>query len=382
MNIKEEHNHHGFGSYIIEISDHGIYDNIPELNYDGVNDAIKVNTLFKYDYCYYTLESSGELVFNSSGEASGRLVIPESIMINGKSYPVTRIGVMTRYKAKLTEYGPDRRKKPDITDVVLKYGAFFGTKVTECVFPATIRDFSGDIIYGLEYRESVYVGALKKKGLTSVALNKISFAENGSCQLSSIGDNLFENCYLEMDCLHIPEGVRHIGDKAFSGTFARVKLPSTIETVGRSAFKDCRIKSINLPEGLERVGEDFIDLTDFLDCIEFPSTIKTIPYLDWNLSRRKDFAKSLPELIIHNEKKDVSIDKDTAKHCKIQFISKTGKKAYKRNTYRNYLFSTGKLYSFEDLDKKYKSVMFIILTIAALVVISFMIWGYGMLVLE
>ncbi len=263
--------------------------------------------------------------------------------------------------------------------MVLEYGAFFGTKVKECVFPATVRDISGDLVYGFESSDSEFVDTLEEKGYKSNKLKKISFAEDSPCQLSSIGDNLFRCFHLEMDCLRIPEGVRHIGDRAFSGTFARVKLPSTIETIGKGAFKNCRIKSINLPEGLERVGEDFIDLTDFMSYIEFPSTIKTIPYLDWNLSRRKDFAKSLPELIIHNEKKDVGIDKATAKHCKIQFISKTGEKTYRRNGYRNFLFATGKSLSLYDLDKEYKTHMIAIFSVAISFAVVFILCGLGML---
>ena len=161
--------------YEFDLSDSGIYDNIPELSSDGVNDAIKVNTLFKYNNCYYTLESSGELVFNSTGDASGRLVIPESIMINGKSHPVTRIGVMKRFKVKYTDYHGDRRRKPEVKDMVLEYGAFFGTKVKECVFPATVRDISGDLVYGFESSDSEFVDTLEEKGYKSNKLKKNFF---------------------------------------------------------------------------------------------------------------------------------------------------------------------------------------------------------------
>lgn len=52
------------------------------------------------------------------------------------------------------------------------------------------------------------------------------------------------------------EGVTEIGSYAFIGfsTLTAVELPSTLEAVGESAFDSCNLKSLTLPENLQRLG--------------------------------------------------------------------------------------------------------------------------------
>lgn len=354
MTIKEESHYR-----IMEINDSGIYNNIPEVKVGGGNYTIEPNSQFKYDYCYYRLESNGELVFISTGEASGRLVIPKSILINGKEHYVTQIGEMVRYNLIYTYYpGSDRRKKPKTDNYVIPLGAFFGTKVTECVFPSTLREFSGNIVWGSNVnRGSLGMDLiLRYDNLSKCHLKKISFSDDGTGALESIGSKVFSSCNLEMDCLRLPEGLRHIGEYAFSGKIDKIKLPSTIETIGNNAFWYCIIKSINLPEGLEDVGNNFIDITYCVEKIEFPSTIKRIPQLEWNTSDRWDKAlKSLPEIVVNNGKMDVIVDKMTSKNCKIEYVDKTGKREIVKNRVRNHCFRTKKPKDIEDLAHYYSS---------------------------
>ena len=307
--MKIVHNYDG-GRSKIEYCDNGIYDNIPVLNSDGVNNDIKPNTKFKYDCCYYNLESNGELTFISTGDASGRLVIPKSITINGKEHPVTVIGEMVRYN--IYEFiQPDKRKKPVENNYTLKLGAFFNTKVTECIFPSTLRNFSGNIRYGSSLRKKLskwfkdaddFEYDSMFDNFEEFCLKKISFSEDGLCELESLGSAVFYNCHLKMDCLRLPEGLRCIGDRAFysSGTFGNVKFPSTIEIIENSAFQKCKIRSIDfsengklqsigtnafnechlemdylrLPEGLRYIGNLAFD--GQFDKVKLPSTIETI----------------------------------------------------------------------------------------------------------
>lgn len=366
---------------LIEINDFGIYGNIPDVSNNRENIVIKPNSKIKYDSCYYSIESNGELVLISTGDASGRLVIPQSITINGEEHQVTRIGEMVRYNVIYTDYHGDRRRKPTVTNYVIQLGAFFDTKVTECVFPSTLREFTGDIFYG-SCSDSRLLEVLGNNGLSKCHLKRISFSDDRG-SLESIGSKVFRNCCLEMDCLRLPEGLRHIGDEVFWGTFTKVKLPSTIETIGDNAFWYCNIKSINLPEGLESVGNNFIDITYCVERLEFPSKIKRIPQLEWNTTDRwNDVSKSLPEIVVNNGKKDVTIEKITSKNCKLEFIDKTGKREVDKKRIRNYCFKEKHPKDIEELNQYHVSLVgilcFCVFMLVLLTVLSILI-GTGVL---
>ena len=57
--------------------------------------------------------------------------------------------------------------------------------------------------------------------------------------------------------LGLPEGLRRIGDEAFRGArmLEAVELPSTLESIGERAFADTRLRSLRLPAALGSMGE-------------------------------------------------------------------------------------------------------------------------------
>lgn len=73
----------------------------------------------------------------------------------------------------------------------------------------------------------------------------------------------------------IPEGVKALGDDAFSGgKLKSLSLPGSLETIGRFAFNSCpNLTQIILPEGLRSIGE-----RAFTNCavrsIELPDTLE------------------------------------------------------------------------------------------------------------
>lgn len=52
----------------------------------------------------------------------------------------------------------------------------------------------------------------------------------------------------------IPEGVKYIDNDTFCGMTISVELPSTLEYIGKTAFMDSKIESINFPENLKGIG--------------------------------------------------------------------------------------------------------------------------------
>ena len=75
----------------------------------------------------------------------------------------------------------------------------------------------------------------------------------------------------------IPEGVKKIGDGVFdldvdSGQISGVKLPNTLEVIGKNAFASTKITNIKLPDSLKTIG-DYAFTRTTLKSIEIPDTV-------------------------------------------------------------------------------------------------------------
>ena len=72
--------------------------------------------------------------------------------------------------------------------------------------------------------------------------------------LQSIGENAFHDN--NITTLTIPEGVKEIGKSAFAGNnINQVKLPSTLQSIGESAFIWNNISTLTIPEGVKEIGK-------------------------------------------------------------------------------------------------------------------------------
>lgn len=310
------------------------YNNLPEIDKEIATYSIQLNSLFKYDGCIYRLETGGEMTFCSAWDASGRLVIPNKISINGKNIPVTRIGHIERCNYIYTDYHNDRRRKPDVYNGTVCVGAFWGSKVAECIFPPSIQEIE-EIIWG-PCNESAIISVLEE--LSKSSLKEISFSEEEQSNLRSIDSEVFRYCNLDMGTLKLPEGLRQIGKNAFSGNFTKVICPSTLNKIDENAFFYCSIKGMKLNEGLDYLGPNFVDLYHFTEKLEIPSSIKVVPQVEWSLSERWELIKKLPTIVIHNSKENVEIDKTVKKTCIIQYVDASGKIVKKSGGIRNAVY--------------------------------------------
>lgn len=92
---------------------------------------------------------------------------------------------------------------------------------------------------------------------------------------------LLSNITRYIKTVSIPEGYDRIADGAFSNeskqsVLENVNLPKGLTLIGKNAFQDCNnIKSIELNEGLENIGESAFSGTT-LETVKFPSSLKII----------------------------------------------------------------------------------------------------------
>lgn len=92
---------------------------------------------------------------------------------------------------------------------------------------------------------------------------------------------LLSNITRYIKTVSIPEGYDRIADGAFSNenrqsVLENVNLPKGLTLIGKNAFQNCNyIKSIELNEGLENIGESAFSGTT-LESVKFPSSLKII----------------------------------------------------------------------------------------------------------
>ena len=148
---------------------------------------------------------------------------------------------------------------------------------------ATLNELNADIFIP-SYNESYKWHEL--------ALNDITFPKTKLTSVYSESTNRNENKMVlpaqllsnitgKIKTVSIPEGYDRIADGAFSNedkrsVLEKVNLPKGLTLIGKNAFQDCNyIKSIELNEGLENIGESAFSGTT-LESVKFPSSLKII----------------------------------------------------------------------------------------------------------
>lgn len=100
----------------------------------------------------------------------------------------------------------------------------------------------------------------------------------------SIGDECFRD--LEVLNVELPSTLKKIGDRAFAGgpkhaisaTLQKINIPEGIEVIGEEAFKSCReLQQIVLPDSLIKIGEGAFSGCQSITSVEWPEKISIIP---------------------------------------------------------------------------------------------------------
>ena len=102
-------------------------------------------------------------------------------------------------------------------------------------------------------------------------------AEFDGLPIRRIGFEAFFAMHIEH--IDIPEGVEEIGEYAFDWCkqLESVAFPGTLKRIGDHGFAYCvKLRRIELPEGLEEIGEQAFEGCKQLKNVTFPSTLKRI----------------------------------------------------------------------------------------------------------
>ena len=195
----------------------------------------------------YVIYSNGEASIigttASPTTLSGVLNIPASVMHNGNGYPVTAIGFdLYNYSEKV----------------------FFDYKLlTDVIFPNSLKKIGASSFAGCT-------------GLTSLNLPN---------SLKKIGDNAFSYCAGIAGALTIPSSVNEIGASAFSeckgltsvNILGPVDFTAASPSFAGGQFSNCiNLESISLAEGTTQIPPNFLWQCKKLTSIYLPSTLTSV----------------------------------------------------------------------------------------------------------
>ena len=265
---------------------------------DGLNFSVRNN------------EATVTSQVNGSQNPGGDLVIPDSISVYGRTYPVTTIGIQAFYDDKITSVDIPR------TITKMDFGAFVGCYSLERVNihdweawckMTFVNNWANPLFYanrlfldGEELTEVVIPGSI-------TALNNFVFVGWQALKsvvipntVTSIGTEAFCYCY-NLENIEIPAGVDTIGSAAFGhcksltslilppkirtigmGTFGSCEkltemvIPDSVTYIGNGAFTYCySLESVYIPDGVTYIGERAFEYCP-LTSIEFPNSLTTI----------------------------------------------------------------------------------------------------------
>ena len=227
---------------------------------------------------YNIVNGSAQVTYQNSSSPSysnltGALTIPSSVTYNGTTYTVTSIGNYAfRYCTGLTSVTIPN-SVTSISD-----GAFSGcsglTSVTIPNSVTTIGDYAFFGVRHIEYYGNATGspwGAISMNGITegdfvfSDATKQVLLAYSGAggsvvipSTVETIGSSAFYGC-TGLTSVTIPNSVTSIGDYAFYGCsgLTSVTIPNSVVSIGEGAFCDCwELTSVIIPSSVTSIGVD------------------------------------------------------------------------------------------------------------------------------
>ena len=224
-----------------------------------------------------------------SGPCSEEIIIPSSIVYDGKTYSVASIG-------NSAFQGCTDLTSVTIPSSVKSIGdsAFQGcTGLTSVTIPSGLTSIGNSVFFGCRNLSSITVPSSVTSigskafygctGLTSVHISdieawcKISFFDSNSNPLRYGRDAYINGKTIEN--LVIPSGVSSIGNYAFFGSagLISVSIPSSVKSFGSSVFAGCSsLTSVSIQSGVSSIGDYAFSGCTGLISVSIPSSVTSI----------------------------------------------------------------------------------------------------------
>lgn len=243
-------------------------------------------TAVNYNGLEYIVDSDTKTAsVGSNTDASGDIIIPETITINGDSYEVTGIEYAAFYDARITSVVlPNSLRKIDDSAFAycnqlssisipksveyIGYGIIAGCgKITEIVLEAGNQFFT------------TIEGVLFDKDITTLIqypAGKPGTHYEIPATVKYIGSNALS--YNNIVSVVIPDGVINIGSHAFSWSkITAVSIPNSVTTIEYSAFDSCfNLTLVNIGEDVAEIQESVFAYCSSLTSVIIPKNVRSI----------------------------------------------------------------------------------------------------------
>ncbi len=249
---------------------------------------------------YNWINDKTELEVTSSGYSNikynNSVIVPESVIYNGQTYSVTRIGdgafkncssmtyvyipnsVMSigieafRYCSSLTSI-----TIPNSVKSIGNEAFYYCSGLTSINIPNNVTNIGNDVFFGctnlpiennIRYADTYLVEAVDK------TLSSYQIKEG----TRFIGPSAFYIC-LSLTSITIPSSVMSIGNKAFSScsSLTSINIPDGVTIIGGETFERCSsLTSIIIPDGVTRIGYRAFEYCSGLTSVTIPSSVTNI----------------------------------------------------------------------------------------------------------
>ena len=213
----------------------------------------------EFDDIYYNLDKEAKTAQVTSGDSkyTGEVTIPESIIHEGVTYPVTSIGGDVTSISSRAFYDCSGLTSVTIPESVTSIGdyAFQGCSgLTSVTIPESVTSIGRAAFSGSAWLKNQEDGLVY---INNIALTyKGTMPENTSIVIKEgtilIADYAFSGCS-GLTSVTIPESVTSIGIRAFSGCsgLTSVTIPESVTSIGGYAFSGCSgLTSVTIPESV------------------------------------------------------------------------------------------------------------------------------------
>ncbi len=189
------------------------------------------------------------MMSETEDKGAKELIIPETLVVNGKKYTVTSIyrdsfNTAGRF---LNNYGTENEKEEKFS-TIKDYG------IKKLVIPNTVK--------------SIGNGAFK-----SNQIEEVSLADG----LESIGDYAFQYCD-KLKSVEIPNSVTYTGKYAFYDcrSLETVTLSQGMKVIEENCFYNCALKSIEIPSTITKIDIGAFSNCKLLESVDIPDCVTSI----------------------------------------------------------------------------------------------------------
>ena len=272
----------------------------------GLNaQSIGDNTTINYEG--YSLKFTVTSVANSECEVVGytrpteamAIEIPSKVIIQGKEFNVTSIGVKAFNSSSTTLWKITSITIPNSITSIGENAFFYCTMLTNITIPNSVISIGSSAFHGCTGLEAVTL---------SESLIEISNSAFYNCSklsniilpsnITTIGSSAFYGC--KFTSIIIPNSVKTIGENAFyigtlktvsfeensqlttlsgfqSTSLETITIPNTVTTLGQNAFSNCSsLSNVTLNEGLLTIGSSAFQGCTRIESMTIPNTVTSI----------------------------------------------------------------------------------------------------------